>query len=134
MICDTGYVNKKWLKLIKSSVITWQKTFMLYIWKLCVCVQAERKTEEHYKKQHTAVFKSATERLALSLLAKVRLLPSTPSASLASTPSFYFHKWAITAVASDPQCQGSSFPTVNFLWLLLFFFLLMLIYAEENRS
>uniref|UniRef100_A0A3B4Y7C8 Sperm tail PG-rich repeat containing 2 n=1 Tax=Seriola lalandi dorsalis TaxID=1841481 RepID=A0A3B4Y7C8_SERLL len=28
------------------------------------------KTEERYKKQHTAVFKSATERLALSLLAK----------------------------------------------------------------
>ncbi|GLD54046.1 sperm-tail PG-rich repeat-containing protein 2 isoform X1 [Lates japonicus] len=32
--------------------------------------ETEKKTEEHYKKQHTAVFKSATERLALSLLAK----------------------------------------------------------------
>ncbi|XP_042344922.1 LOW QUALITY PROTEIN: sperm-tail PG-rich repeat-containing protein 2 [Plectropomus leopardus] len=32
--------------------------------------ETEKKTEENYKKQHTAVFKSATERLALSLLAK----------------------------------------------------------------
>ncbi|XP_022613329.1 sperm-tail PG-rich repeat-containing protein 2 [Seriola dumerili] len=32
--------------------------------------ETEKKTEERYKKQHTAVFKSATERLALSLLAK----------------------------------------------------------------
>ncbi|XP_067467411.1 sperm-tail PG-rich repeat-containing protein 2 isoform X1 [Thunnus thynnus] len=32
--------------------------------------ETEKKTEEHYKKQHTAVFKSATERLASSLLAK----------------------------------------------------------------
>ncbi|XP_070690540.1 sperm-tail PG-rich repeat-containing protein 2 [Pempheris klunzingeri] len=32
--------------------------------------ETEKKTEEPYKKQHTAVFKSATERLALSLLAK----------------------------------------------------------------
>ncbi|XP_044053082.1 sperm-tail PG-rich repeat-containing protein 2 isoform X2 [Siniperca chuatsi] len=32
--------------------------------------ETEKKTEEHYKKQQTAVFKSATERLALSLLAK----------------------------------------------------------------
>uniref|UniRef100_A0AAQ6IN72 Sperm tail PG-rich repeat containing 2 n=1 Tax=Anabas testudineus TaxID=64144 RepID=A0AAQ6IN72_ANATE len=32
--------------------------------------QTEKKTEEHYKKQHTAVFKSTTERLPLSLLAK----------------------------------------------------------------
>ncbi|KAM7392077.1 hypothetical protein PAMP_022713 [Pampus punctatissimus] len=32
--------------------------------------ETEKKTEEHYKKQNTAVFKSATERLALSLLAK----------------------------------------------------------------
>lgn len=41
---------------------------------LCVCFQTEKKTEEEYKKQHTAVFKSATERLAL--LAKVSLFPS----------------------------------------------------------
>eukprot|EP00064_Thunnus_orientalis_P010984 superscaffoldBa00001541_g11014 len=34
------------------------------------CHTPEKKTEEHYKKQHTAVFKSATERLASSLLAK----------------------------------------------------------------
>ncbi|XP_056231480.1 sperm-tail PG-rich repeat-containing protein 2 isoform X2 [Seriola aureovittata] len=33
--------------------------------------ETEKKTEERYKKQHTAVFKSATERLALSLLAKL---------------------------------------------------------------
>ncbi|XP_069034424.1 sperm-tail PG-rich repeat-containing protein 2 [Embiotoca jacksoni] len=32
--------------------------------------ETENKSEESYKKQHTAVFKSATERLALSLLAK----------------------------------------------------------------
>ncbi|XP_070820107.1 sperm-tail PG-rich repeat-containing protein 2 [Chaetodon trifascialis] len=32
--------------------------------------EAEKKTEERYKKQNTAVFKSATERLALSQLAK----------------------------------------------------------------
>ncbi|XP_035514116.1 sperm-tail PG-rich repeat-containing protein 2 [Morone saxatilis] len=32
--------------------------------------EAEKKTEEHYKKQHTAVFKSATERPAFSLPAK----------------------------------------------------------------
>ncbi|XP_038558834.1 sperm-tail PG-rich repeat-containing protein 2 [Micropterus salmoides] len=32
--------------------------------------ETEKKTEEHYKKQQSAVFKSATERLALSLLAK----------------------------------------------------------------
>nr|XP_020458093.1 sperm-tail PG-rich repeat-containing protein 2 [Monopterus albus] len=32
--------------------------------------ETEKKTEEHYKKQHTAVFKSATERLPLPLLAK----------------------------------------------------------------
>lgn len=41
---------------------------------LYVSVQTEKKTEEHYKKQHTAAFKSTTERLALSLLAKVSLL------------------------------------------------------------
>lgn len=41
-----------------------------------VCIQTEKKTEEDYKKQHTAAFKSATQRLALSLLAKVSLLPS----------------------------------------------------------
>ncbi|XP_070761176.1 sperm-tail PG-rich repeat-containing protein 2 [Enoplosus armatus] len=32
--------------------------------------ETEKKTEERYKKQHTAVFKSATKRLALSQLAK----------------------------------------------------------------
>ncbi|XP_033476361.2 sperm-tail PG-rich repeat-containing protein 2 [Epinephelus lanceolatus] len=32
--------------------------------------ETEKKTEEDYKKQHTAAFKSATQRLALSLLAK----------------------------------------------------------------
>uniref|UniRef100_UPI0037E895CE sperm-tail PG-rich repeat-containing protein 2 n=1 Tax=Semicossyphus pulcher TaxID=241346 RepID=UPI0037E895CE len=32
--------------------------------------ETEKKTEEHYKQQHTAVFRSATERLASSLLAK----------------------------------------------------------------
>ncbi|KAG7490102.1 hypothetical protein JOB18_028112 [Solea senegalensis] len=32
--------------------------------------ETEKKTEEHYKRQNTAAFKSATERLSLSLLAK----------------------------------------------------------------
>lgn len=31
--------------------------------KMCLWVQAEKKTEERYKKQRTAVFRSATERL-----------------------------------------------------------------------
>lgn len=51
-----------------------------------VCFQAEKKTEEHYKKQNTAVFRSATERLTLSQLAKVSVFLPTPSGSLA--PSF----------------------------------------------
>uniref|UniRef100_A0A3P8W881 Sperm tail PG-rich repeat containing 2 n=1 Tax=Cynoglossus semilaevis TaxID=244447 RepID=A0A3P8W881_CYNSE len=38
---------------------------------VCVCVQTGKKTEEQYKMQNTAPFKSATERLSLSLLAKV---------------------------------------------------------------
>lgn len=70
---------------------------------LCVCVQTEKKTEEHYKKQHTAVFKSATERLALSLLAKVSVFPSTPSGSL--SPSF----------PSSCLCLTRSYPRTMFL-------------------
>lgn len=39
---------------------------------MCLCVQAEKKMEDNYKNQHTAVFRSATERLML--VAKVRSL------------------------------------------------------------
>lgn len=62
----------------------------MFVCLLFVCIQTEKKTEELYKKQQTAVFKSATERLALSLLAKVSLLPSRlpPSLSLSPTQRF----------------------------------------------
>ncbi|KAM9391466.1 sperm-tail PG-rich repeat-containing protein 2 [Pholidichthys leucotaenia] len=39
--------------------------------------QSQKRTEQSYKKQHMAVFKSATERLALSLLAKDSPPPNT---------------------------------------------------------
>lgn len=60
----------------------------MYVYVLCVCIQTEKKTEEHYKKQHTAVFKSATERLAL--LAKVSLFPLCLPASLTVVPVSLF--------------------------------------------
>ncbi|XP_041793901.1 sperm-tail PG-rich repeat-containing protein 2 [Chelmon rostratus] len=43
--------------------------------------EAEKKTEEHYKKQNTAVFRSATERLTLSQLAKDSPPPNTYNVS-----------------------------------------------------
>lgn len=60
---------------------------------LCICIQTEKKNEEQYKRQHTAVFKSATERLALSLLAKVSLFPSTPFGSLFQLQLFWSHSF-----------------------------------------
>ncbi|XP_026176671.1 sperm-tail PG-rich repeat-containing protein 2 isoform X2 [Mastacembelus armatus] len=62
--------------------------------------ETERKTEEHYKKQHTAVFKSATERLALSLQAKDSPPPNSYNMSQTFEKS-NGHSY------SEPRSQGA---------------------------
>ncbi|XP_029916142.1 sperm-tail PG-rich repeat-containing protein 2 [Myripristis murdjan] len=62
--------------------------------------EVEKKTDEHYKEQHTAAFKSATERLVLSLLAKDSPPPNSYNVSKA------FGK-ANSHTSSQPRSDGA---------------------------
>ncbi|XP_052317066.1 sperm-tail PG-rich repeat-containing protein 2 [Oncorhynchus keta] len=62
--------------------------------------KVEKKTEELYKKQHTAAFKSATERLAISLVAKDTPPPSSYNVRES------FEKTYGRASFSEPRSEG----------------------------
>ncbi|XP_071378076.1 sperm-tail PG-rich repeat-containing protein 2, partial [Centroberyx affinis] len=63
--------------------------------------EVEKKTEELYKKQHTAAFKSATERLASSLLAKDSPPPNSYNVSKTS------EKANGRTCLSEPRSEGA---------------------------
>lgn len=102
-----------------------------------------KKTEEQYKKQNTAVFKSATERLVFPLQAKVSLFicPVLPLFSLSllkllSLKRVYCQRLTLLNGTSQLKrrarsARGPVFPALH---TFFFFSHLKLISAAENRS